>query len=110
MRSDLLAQIQAAATGAQDVAGEPFTLQGNPAGPFRGTFGSPQIDVTGTVGGVRQRVVLPLVCTRTQFAAIPGQRITLTRTDTGQRYTVESVSTHDAIHYMLMLVELGTGR
>ncbi len=112
----IASQIAAAAVEAQGVLAE---VGGTPPGetnslyngqPYLAVYGTPQVQnqmMPG--GGYRQRTFLSMTVTKAQFSAIPEAKKKWTRTDLmpALTYTIDSVGTHDANLYTLVLIRPG---
>lgn len=100
MNSAFLAKLQSAATAAQSVLGESFTLAG---ATYTGTFASTQIDRALEIAGFAERATLRLVATKAQFTSTPWTaQARLQLTARGRTWSIVKVDTDD-LHYLFDL-------
>jgi hypothetical protein len=93
--------------------GKPASGAGNTL--YRGgnltlVYGTPRVVEPFNVGGgSRPRTEVPATLTRTQMSAPPVSKEQLVRTDVTPHitYRIDTVDTHDPIHYVLVLVKVG---
>lgn len=77
---------------------------------FLGVYGVPQVERQMLAsGGYRQRAMVPLTVTRTQFVVPPVSNTQWVRTDVAPEitYIINRVDLHDSYVYTLMLVRVG---
>ena len=76
---------------------------------YLGVFGSPQVvSIPQPGGGYRRRTFLQLTVTRDQDRFNPVEKTKITRlVPTPLEYIINTIDTHDPIHWVLTLVKFG---
>lgn len=101
MQAAFLSQLQAAATQAQTLLGESFTLGGT---TYTGTLNETRATAELTAAGVHTVKLLEIAVTKTQFSAKPNPASRPSLTARGSVWTLTGGVGESELHYFLTAV------